>query len=400
MKFAYFVLPHIGGTYSVFKQLRHGLAGFGIDVRWLAQGATGSPLLPGLREEMAFGTLLDLPQALDERDCARHLAAAIESEGFDGVFINVLGDRVQTNIARYLREDVLRVMIVHNITPGTYAAAAAIRDHVHATICVSERCRRDLVARHGFAPDSTFTIPNALDGSKFVALERAVPTQSPLRALFLGRIEDASKGVFWLPPILDSLPPSVTLTIAGDGPDLGRLRTRFSPQSNARVFYEGAVRPDQVPELLARHDVIVMPSRFEGLPMTLIEAMAAGCVPVVSNIRGVTDTIIDDGQDGLLFPVGNYGQASRLIATLDRDRDVLQQMSTAARQKIADRFSADEMARRYHAVIASLDAEEGLNVMPPLDLDEWSFPPGLRPGLRTYIPGPLKNWLRVMRERL
>ncbi|WP_132524335.1 glycosyltransferase family 4 protein [Rhizobium sp. BK376] len=399
MRFAYFALPHIGGTYSVFKQLRHGLADFDIDVRWLAQGTGHQTVTPDLRDEMAFGTLLNMPDTLDERTCARCLAAAIESRGYDGVFINVLGDRMQMNIARYLREDILRIMIVHNITPGTYAAATSIRDYVHATVGVSERCRSDLVARHGFSPDSTFAIPNALDRMKFAEVERKPSPQSPLRLLFLGRVEDASKGVLWLPPILEGLPNTVMLTIAGDGPDLSRLKARFSAPHNARVFYEGAVSPHKVPELVAHHDVLIMPSRFEGFGMTLIEAMAAGCVPVVSNIRGVTDTIVDDGQDGLLFPVGNYGQAVRLIAGLERDRNLLAQMSAAAIRKVAERFSSDEMARRYHEVIGSIKADS-LDLSPPLDLNGWSMPPGLRPGLRTYIPGPLKNWLRVMRERL
>lgn len=399
MRFAYFALPHIGGTYSVFKQLRHGLADFGVDVRWLALGAGHEVMAPDLREEMAFGTLLKMPDMQDERACARYLAAEIENSGYDGVFINVLGDRMQTNIARYLREDILRVMIVHNITPGTYAAAASIRDYVHATVGVSERCRSDLVARHGFSPDSTFAIPNALDRSKYAGVERKQSTQAPLNLLFLGRIEDASKGVLWLPPILEGLPGSVKLTIAGDGPDIARLKARFGAANGTRVFYEGAVSPHKIPELVAHHDVMIMPSRFEGFGMTLIEAMAAGCVPVVSNIRGVTDTIVDDGVDGMLFPVGNYGQAVRHIAGLDRDRNLLAQMSAAAIKKVAEKFSSDEMARRYHEVIASIKPDS-LDLSPPLDIDAWSFPPGLRPGLRTYIPAPLKNWLRVMRERL
>ncbi|OWV84496.1 glycosyltransferase family 4 protein [Rhizobium sp. R693] len=399
MRFAYFALPHIGGTYTVFKQLRHGLAGFGIDVCWLAQSNGQQTLTSDLRDEMAFGTLLNMPDTLDERTRARCLAAAIESRGYDGVFINVLGDRMEMNIARYLREDILRVMIVHNITPGTYAAATSIRNYVHATVGVSERCRSDLIARHGFSPKSTFTIPNALDRSKFARVKSKLSAQSPLRLLFLGRIEDASKGVLWLPSILQGLPNTVTLTIAGDGPDLAKLKARFSTAHNARVFYEGAVSPHKVPELAAHHDVLIMPSRFEGFGMTIIEAMAAGCVPVVSNIRGVTDTIVDDGQDGLLFPVGSYGQAIRLIAALERDRSVLARMSAAASRKVAERFSSDEMARRYYEVIGSIRADN-LSLSPPLDLDGWSLPPGMRPGLRTYIPGPLKNWLRVMRERL
>lgn len=91
MKLAYFVIPHIGGTYSVFKHLRKGLAAYDIDVRWLGvcKETYGLPL--DLQGETAFGQLLRMPVNLSERDCAARMAAAIENGGFDGVIVNVLG---------------------------------------------------------------------------------------------------------------------------------------------------------------------------------------------------------------------------------------------------------------------------------------------------------------------
>lgn len=399
MKLAYFVLPHIGGTYSVFKHLRGGLADFGIDLRWLGLSRSKQTLSPEMRDEMRFGNLLYMPETLDEKTCARCLTAAIESRGYDGVVFNVLSDRMQTNIARYLPEHILRLMVVHNITPGTYAAAKAIRDHVHATIGVSERCRSDLVSHHGFSPDQTFVIPNAVNTAAFRASTRGVHRDnSKLRVLFVGRIEDASKGVLWLPAIMDNLPGAVALTVAGDGPDMAKLKAQLK-RHGQRVTYAGFVHPDKVPALMSEHDILIMPSRFEGLPMTLIEAMAAGCVPVASNIRGVTDTIIDHEKDGMLFPVGNPVKAAALIGKFCHDPDLLNRMSVAAQSKIAERFAVTEMARRYNDVIRSVEGNPP-KLMPSLDFDQWSIPLGLRSGLRTYIPLPVKNWLRVVRERL
>lgn len=398
MKFAYFVRPHIGGTYTVFKHLRRGLAAYGIEVSWLGIARSHHSIAPEMRGEMACGTLLHMPDQLDERTCARCLAAAIESRDFDGVFINVLSDRIQTNIARYLRENVLRLMVVHNITPGTYAAASSIRSHIHAAIAVSERCRHDLVTRHGFRTDRTFLIPNAVDTEPFRRIRRQRPPGGELKVLSIGRTEDASKGVFWLPDVMDRLPETITLTIAGDGPDMAHLKARMIRHAG-RVTYAGSVRPENVPALMALHDVLVMPSRFEGLPLALVEAMAAGCVPVASRIRGVTDTIVDDGVDGRLFPVGDHEMAARLIRELDEDRDLLSRMSLAARSKVDERFSINEMAESYHRVIREITASRP-PLSPPLALENWSMPRGLRPGLRTYLPSPMKNWLRTLRERL
>jgi glycosyltransferase involved in cell wall biosynthesis len=398
MKFAYFVRPHIGGTYTVFKQLRQGLAAFGIEVCWLAMGESETLEQPEWFPDFALGNTVNINGVATERDQAKVLAKAIEDGGFDGIFVNVLSDRVQTNIARYLPATIIRIMIVHNITPGTYAAAVAIRDHVHATIGVSERCRRDLVERYRFDEDRTFAIPNAIDIAPFKGSGVASRVEtSNLRTLFLGRIEDSSKGVFWLPVILDSSPPSVRMTIAGSGPDLDQLKKKMSRHSD-RVTFLGAVQPDRIPALLNSHDALVMPSRFEGYPLSLIEAMAAGCVPIVSHIQGVTDTMVTDGSSGFLFPVGDCREAARIISRLQTQRDLFASASDAARSAAEQAFALEGMANRYYDVLNRMKTKRPV-LAPPLDLDNWSVPRGLRPGLRTYVPQPIKNWLRVVGER-
>ena len=396
MKLAYFVFPHLGGTYTVFTQLRRGLAPYDVDLRWLGLRHATDPV-PG--DAATFGTSVDVADFPDEGALVRRLVDIVVSEGFDGVVVNVLSDRIQTNLVRYLPDTILRFMLVHNITPGTYAAARAIAPHVHATICVCRRARDDLIERHGFPAARTHVIPNAVSLDDFPTADRAVTAHGEaLRLLFLGRIEDASKGVLWLPEILARAPASVRLTIAGDGPDLSRLKAAL-PAAAPRVDMLGAVDFQAVPALLASHDVLLMPSRYEGLPMALVEAMAAGCVPVASSLRGVTDMVVDDGHDGLLFPVGDRKKAGELISALDGDRLHLRQMSVAARRKVARNFTLARMAMRYAEVLRKTAARPP-PIAPALPIETWSLPQGLRPGLRTYLPGPVKNWLRLMRERL
>ncbi|CAD7044355.1 glycosyltransferase family 1 protein [Pseudorhizobium endolithicum] len=399
MKLAYFVLPHFGGTYTVFKNLRLGLAAFDVDLQWLGVCDQNYTLPNAMKQEAEFGLLVAVKSGSSGEECGQQVAEAIRDNGFDGIIINVLGDQVQTNIARYLPDNILRLMVVHNITPGTYAAAKAIRDHVHATVCVAERARTDLVDHYGFPKARTHTIFNGVDLSTFRDQpHRMRSTSSPLRLLFVGRIEDSSKGVFWLREIIDALPETIKLTIVGDGPDMGKLQRRLVPYKS-RVVFEGAVPGTDVAGYMATHDVLVMPSRFEGFPMTLLEAMAAGCVPVVSEIKGVTDTIVREGQNGVLFPVGDYTAASRAVVQLNSERNLLNCMSAAARETVSMHYSIDGMAQRYHDVLKTLKLFSPM-LAPPFEMESWRLPPGLRPGLRTYIPLPLKNWLRVMRERI
>lgn len=396
VKLAYFVKPHLGGTYTVFRQLRKGLRAHGIEVEWMG-------LSHDAREATAWtdtsenGVLLHTESCSSEKQQAEAMLAALHERGFDGVFVNVLADRVQMNLARYLPAHMLRIMIVHNITPGTYAAARALRDHVHATVGVSQRCRRDLVVRHGFPVSRTFAIPNALEVEEIADRRRRREPAEPLRVLYLGRVEDASKGVFWLPDIMAAITEPVTLTVAGDGPDLEALKTRLAPHA-ARTSFVGAVSPDQVPETLASHDVLLMPSRFEGFGLTLLEAMAAGCVPVVSDIAGVTDTIAENDVSGILFPIGDWRAAARSIDELGRNPERLATMSVAARHRVADKFGLKRMAGSYARLIEDM-AHQRPTIALPLPMDEWATPLGLRAGLRTYLPAPVKNWLRVARER-
>lgn len=398
MKFAYFVRPHIGGTYSVFKQLRAGLAEKDVDVHWMSIDSPGSVHDDQWLPEFSYGSLVQVHGGMTERDQAETLVQALEDGGFDGIFINVLSERILTNIARYLPEKFLRIMIVHNITAGTYSAAKAIRNHVHATIGVSERIRSDLVRKLDFPAHRTFVIPHAAGSSSTRDIRREANMSDILRLIFLGRIEDASKGVFWLPEILSHLPQTVHLTVAGDGPDLGNLKDKLSPHLH-RVTFLGAVHPEKVHNLLLQHDVLIMPSRYEGFGLTITEAMSAGCIPVVSRIRGVTDTIIDDGTNGFLFPIGNSREAAQIVAQIHSNAETAQWLSDAAQCKADATFTLEIMAERYLNVIRNVKADP-INIAAPLRMEEWAMPRGLRSGLRTLVPRPLKNWLRVVRERI
>jgi glycosyltransferase involved in cell wall biosynthesis len=343
---------------------------------------------------MAYGFVVggrnSQPEAL-----ARQLVRALEAASFDALFVNVLSDAVQTNLARYLPSSLHRILIVHNITPGTYAAAASVRDHVHATVAISPRIQDDLVRKYGFSAERVTVIPHAAASSDTLTTWRA---DGPFRLLYLGRIEDQAKGVLSLPGILRRLPESTTLTIAGDGPDLAKLNRRCA-DFGGRVRFLGPVRYADTAELLARHHCMIMPSRFEGFGLTLVEAMAAGCVPVASRIRGVTDWIVRDGHNGTLFPVGNSAEAAKQIASLDRDRARLHSMSEAARKTVRDNYGRAQMASSYRALLQSIDANPP-RIAEPLDWTQWEMPAGLRTGLRSRLPKPVKNWLRRIKENV
>lgn len=397
MKFAYFGFPHLGGTYSVFRNLRQGLGPADIDLRWMAADASAhaASATPFFRSETGAGHLVG-KQGDDERAQAHALCEAVTTGGYDGVFVNVLADRVQTNLARYLPSALLRIMIVHNITPGTYAPAAAIRDHVHATVAIAPRIASDLVERHGFPRERVVTIPHGIDCDAFAAWRRERKHGS-VRVLFLGRIEDQAKGVFWLPAILARLDPGVRMTVAGEGPSLPALKAMMGRLAD-RVDFLGAVTPERASRLFASHDILLMPSRFEGFGLVLAEAMATGCVPVASHIRGVTDAMVETGRNGMLFPIGDVPAAATAINRLARDSALWFSMSGMASLTVRQSFSIPKCACAYLDLIDGLVAEAPA-IAAPLPLSDWNYPLGLKGGLRSHAPVWMKNAWRRWKER-
>jgi glycosyltransferase involved in cell wall biosynthesis len=410
MRYAFIATPIEGGVFSVYRNLRTGMAALGAELRWAGVrtayvGANADA--PRWESERRHGQLVGAEGDSDAANGAA-LVRHLEAGGYDGVIANVLMSRVEMNALRYLGRAVRRVMVVHSTTPGTYAAARELRDHTDAAVGVSPRVRDDLVARE-FAAETTVAIPNGLDLSPYRNLTRpeanAPSDRRTLRVLSLGRIEDASKGNFWLPRIL-SLAGSgktggdVRLTVAGDGPDLAELRARFAAAGvSESVTFLGALPPADVPALVARHDVLLMPSRYEGFGYTLVEAMAGGCVPLASRVRGSTDFIVDHGRTGFLFPVGDVNAAAELLRSLGSDREELRRVGEAARADATRRFGAEQMAAAYIDLMQTVSSRPP-RTAPALPLDEWSYPPGFTGGLRRFAPEWAKKIFRVWRERL
>ncbi len=403
MRIVTICLPALGGIYSVFLNLRRALQPYGADLTWVAAGKSiaRQALDAATAQDLASGTLL-ATETDDELAKATALTRYIAETNPALVLFHVFGGPLETNLARYLPGHIRRVLVVHSISHATYRAARAIRDSVHATVGVSPRIASDVVQRYGFHPAWTSTIPNAIDTSAFAAVARGPAGHLDLRILCHGRVEHASKGVLWLGAILDEAARAglgFTLTVSGDGPDLPRLKTELLRRRFAnRVKFTGAACRQDVPHLMANHDVLLFPSIFEGFGLTLVEAMASGCVPVASRIRGVTDGIVEDGKSGLLFPPGNAARAAAQLVSLHRDRHLLSAMSRSA-VAAASKFGLAPVGAAYDALFRRA-LESPRAIAAPLPLSEWRMSPFLRPGWRRFVPLPVKNALRLARESL
>ena len=123
----------------------------------------------------------------------------------------------------------------------------------------------------------------------------------------------------------------------------------------ARYVHLVGQRSD-VPCLMTAADLFVLPSQFEGLPLVVLEAMASG-LPVVGTRVGGLQTLIDDGESGLLVPAGDYQALADAIARVLTDPRLRMHLAHGARER-AEHYTWQSVGARMEALYARILADE------------------------------------------
>jgi glycosyltransferase involved in cell wall biosynthesis len=240
------------------------------------------------------------------------------------------------------------IAINHGDFDFYYDLAVRHRHTIDAFVTYTERMcdrlRQLLPDRH----ESIFLLPYGVDIPATVRR----PAPGRLRLLYVGRLAK-DKGVFDLALIdrrLRELGIDVLWTVQGAGPDAARLKADWSDRPDVR--WTGQQSKSDVLRLYEQHDVLVMPSRGEGLPVALLEAGAAAVVPVVTDLASGIPEVVESGTSGYRAPVGDIGAFADAIAALDRDRHRLESMSASVRDVVARRFNAAERTVDYQRLFA------------------------------------------------
>jgi glycosyltransferase involved in cell wall biosynthesis len=164
------------------------------------------------------------------------------------------------------------------------------------------------------------------------------------------------KGIAFLLEATRSL-PDVQVVIAGDGPQRDALERQARALGvGGRVVFLG--RRSDVPQLLACSDIVVLPSLNEGLPLAVLEAMAAG-KPVVATIVGGTDELIADGQTGLLVPPRDPPALAAAVRSLAENPKLASAIAAAGRRHVEQSFSATAMLERVTTIYEELLSARG-----------------------------------------
>jgi glycosyltransferase involved in cell wall biosynthesis len=150
------------------------------------------------------------------------------------------------------------------------------------------------------------------------------------------------------------LGPNARLLFVGDGTEAGKIRAEIEACGVAPFVSLAGVRHD-VPRCLAALDVFALSSNFEGLPLCVLEAMAAG-LPVVATSVGGLPTLIEDGVTGFLVPAGDPKALEQALSRLRDDRALARAVGERGRAQVARVYGSDSMVRRYLDLYASVGA--------------------------------------------
>jgi len=222
----------------------------------------------------------------------------------------------------------------------------AIRGADYA-ITANREAAASLQLRHGMDAERVWFVPNGVDESFFVERSPGDGT----RLLFVGTWLDR-KGIYYLRDAFVRIAtrnPKARLTVAGCITEEPEVRRWFPATVQERLRVLPFVRVDEMPRVYAEHDVFVLPSLMEGMPLSLLEAMACGLAVVTTDTCGMPD-VVEDGYNGLLVKPACEEKLLGAVERLINDSVIRARLGDCARLT-AERYTWDKVGAKYLAVL-------------------------------------------------
>jgi sugar transferase (PEP-CTERM/EpsH1 system associated) len=306
------------------------------------------------------------------------LAEALEESGAEVLCMNTPSGThpsLWRRLARLFREQQIDIVHTHDDRPLFYGMPAAwwagvrcrIHTHhhgqlpgnrrrqlwlnrqaarfVHHFVCVSQDSAR-FMKEQGIAPTRVRTVWNGTDLTRF-AYQGPCAGGSVVTVARLSPEKDLGNLLHAAQQVVAAF-PEIRFEIAGDGPCREQL-LQLSQQLHLsqHVTFHGELR--DIPSLLARARLFVLPSLSEGISLTLLEAMARG-LPLVTTQVGGNPEVVEAGTTGLLVPAAQPGALAHAIGTILADPETGRRMGQAGRQRVENCFDVRKMMTQYEAL--------------------------------------------------
>ncbi len=293
-----------------------------------------------------------LPESVshDPTRVAKALKKLASRMGADLTVFPNTGDTPWVAVERWLkglraveRSSVRVLGIVHSDIETQYDLAERYACIAPIWIGVSDRCAHILRERVGRLGVNVKKLPYPI-AAPYVD---RIMTSGPIRLAFVGRLDEPQKRVSRLVELFQKLllrKCHFEATVAGDGPERERIQhavRELGPEIGELVEFTGTVGREAVDAIWKSHDVCLLVSSYEGLPLTLLESMAAGVCPVVMRMESGIGELIKDGVEGVVVPQGDLEAMADSITELALNRKLLLERGLAACKCVREHFSAE-----------------------------------------------------------
>ena len=264
-------------------------------------------------------------------------------------------DLVYMGIAKLLRARVLYQVhggkLPHEFASGHSTFTRFLRWTLRQPDMVVLLAQVELDSYRIFVPDQHLVLlPNGIDCTPYMQVPTVRSSSDyPLRLVYIGRVA-RDKGLYESLQgmrLATELGVDVRLIVAGEGPELDRLRRyAIALGIGTKVSFIAPVNATQKVRLLSIADSLLLPSYSEGLPYSLLEAMAAG-VPVIATPVGAIPDVMTHGTHGLIVPPRDGKAIAEALVKLAGDREQLSWMSRACRLRVRAAFAIERLAQRF-----------------------------------------------------
>lgn len=263
-------------------------------------------------------------------------------------------------------------------------------------VAITEHARRETLARRVVKPGAIRVIRTGIDTARFrprgiraaVAAEFGLDPARPVVG-WLGRLEPQKAPLDYLAALRIAAPlhPAAQFVIAGEGSLQGAVE-----QQLASGGLPGNVRllpwQNDPAHAFQAMDIFAMSSLWEGLPLTLLEAMACGCAPVSTAVDGCSEAVAH-GESGLLVPPGDPAAMAAALDSLLADPAHRRACAQAARQRVQALFDRKRMVREWETLLEDeVQASGGAAAIPPPVRTASGPAAGLAPAAPAAAPPP------------
>jgi glycosyltransferase involved in cell wall biosynthesis len=343
------------GAEAVVASLARMLPSLGVETCIGHMRYAGSPAIFRLEEHLPGVAVVPLEHyGRVDPGLVLRLCAAMKKLGIDAIHSHGYKPDVYGGAAAHLMR-LPALSTCHLWTRATRALRAyakldalALRSFDNV-IAVSKPIFDDLRAA-GIGKDRVSLIPNGICADNFAAGSPSFRSRSDANAIVFGAAcrQVGAKGIDLLlhavVEVTARVPPARFL-VAGDGPMLEEYRNLAQNLGIARKV-EFLGRCNNMPDFYASLDAFVLPSLDEGLPIALLEAMAA-TLPVIATSVGSVDQVIRNRHNGFLIPPGDIPALVNAMVALASDRELRLRLGEAARSEVLLRHTDKQMAQRY-----------------------------------------------------